>query len=271
VTARSFGPVAAIAVIVAALGACKRAPRSERSAGPSLPSASPAGGDAPTTLAATALAPAPSVAARAGTAPLTVPRAAHPVVLSSEFDVNVWGSAVNTHTLLDAAGQGAVPVSEARFLWGNGQLYFHFYAGDLDLEVREKKRDGAVYKDDAVTLAFFGPDQQTRMVSVSPTGVLADGVCPRDAQTLADARCDMRWDARSKVSFDYDGTLNKLGDFDEEWNVELAIPLKSLGVSALPGTHLSFALRRCEMAFDGQRACGIWGGVDAPAELILGS
>jgi hypothetical protein len=210
--------------------------------------------------------------AAAGTtlAPLTVPRALGPVRLSSEFDVKVWGSAVNTHTLLDETGHGAVPVSEARFLWGDGQLYFHFYAGDLDLEVREKKRDGAVYKDDAVTLAFFAADGEKRVLTVSPTGVVADGVCPRDAKSLGDPRCDLRWDAHSKVAFDYDGTLNKLGDFDEEWNIELAIPLKSLGVPAAPGTHIAFTLSRCDIAFDGQRACGAWGSLDGLGELILG-
>jgi hypothetical protein len=220
-----------------------------------------------TTLVATALVATATVRPRP--LPLSVPRAPKPVRLSSEFDVATWGRAVNTHTLLDDTGQGAVPVSEARFLWGNGHLYVHFYAGDLDLEVREKKRDGAVYQDDSVTLAFFDGVGGKRMLTVSPTGVLADGSCPADATSLADPRCDMRWNAHARVAFDYDGTLNQLGDFDEEWNVELAIPLPSLAAHAASGTHIPFALSRCDMAFDGQRACGAWGSSSDPAELIL--
>ena len=68
---------------------------------------------------------------------------------------------------------------------------------------------------------------------------------------------------------DLDGTLNKLGDFDEEWNIQLAIPLRSLEASASAGTRLEFALNRCEIAFDGQRSCGAWGSNESPAELVL--
>ena len=200
---------------------------------------------------------------------LNVPRAAKPLTPSSEFDVSTWGNAVNTHTLLDTSGKGAVPVSEARFLWGNGQLYVAFYAGDLDLEVREKAHDGPVWKDDSVMLSFFTSDGKKRIISASPTGVLADALCPHDAENSSDARCDLRWESHARIAVDYDGTLNKLGDFDEEWTIQFAIPLRSLGAASTAGTRLSFTLNRCDMAFDGKRACGAWGSNEVPAELVL--
>jgi hypothetical protein len=200
---------------------------------------------------------------------LNVPRASKSLTPSAHFDIDFWGAAVNTHTLLDSAGKGAVPVSEARFLWGHDQLYVAFYAGDLDLEVHEKAHDGPLWKDDSVTLSFFSSDGKKRMISVSPTGVLADAICPADAKNWGDTRCDLHWESHARIGVDFDGTLNKLGDFDEEWNIQFAIPLRSLGVPASAGTRLAFTVDRCDIAFDGQRACGEWGSSEAPGELLL--
>lgn len=216
---------------------------------------------------ATAIAAAPERTPHARV--LHVPHASKPLTPSGHFEIDFWGNAVNTHTLLDAAGRGAVPVSEARFLWGNGQLYVAFYAGDLNLEVREKAHDGPLWKDDSVTLSFFTADGKKRLIAASPTGVLADAICPSDAKNWSDARCDPRWESHTRIGVDYDGTLNHLGDFDEEWNIQLAIPLPSLGAAPSAGTHLLFTLNRCDIAFDGQRACGAWGSNETPAELVL--
>lgn len=254
-----------------ALVACKERTTTQQAtapaASPPIQTAPPAATQAAVTNIRTTISAAPPVAAHAHL--LNVPRSAKALTPSSHFDIDFWGNAVNTHTLLDAAGKGAVPVSEARFLWGNGQLYLNFYAGDLNLEVHEKAHDGALWKDDSVTLAFFGRDGKKRLISASPTGVLADAVCPIDAKNWADARCDRHWESHTRIGVDYDGTLNKLGDFDEEWNIQFAIPLASLDASPSAGTHLEFTLNRCDIAFDGQRACGAWGTDDAPAELVL--
>ncbi len=62
--------------------------------------------------------------------------------------------------------------------------------------------------------------------------------------------------AAPKVAVDRDGTLNKLGDNDEEWVVEMAVPFAALGVSnPEAGLRLPFSIRRCEVARAGKRAC----------------
>jgi hypothetical protein len=209
---------------------------------------------------------------------LVVGPAASRIHPTGHFDVAVWGGAVNTHTLLDANGVGAVPVSESRFLWGQDNLYIFFYAGDLDLEVRTSKHDGPVWKDDSVTFAFFPPagtgdagDGTKFVLAVTPTGVVSDGVCPRDAVDLGDPRCDLHWESGAHVGTDFDGTINKLGDFDEEWEVEVALPLKSIGIdpSAASPLHVAATVRRCEMAYNGPRACGMWGDPHRPGDLAL--
>jgi hypothetical protein len=194
------------------------------------------------------------------------------VVPTGRFNVKVWGNAVNTRTFLDREGQGAVPISEARFLWGDGKLYFFFYAGDLDLEIRNKKHDGPVWNDDSVALTFFLSEGTKRMIQISPTGVVADGTCPTEAAGLDDDRCDLKWESGVRVGTDYDGTINKLGDWDEEWAVEAVVPLKSIVASndqTSPGSEIRFAVSRCEVAYDGRRACGMWGTSELPGKLVL--
>jgi hypothetical protein len=218
-------------------------------------------------FAGAGVAPAPTSSAPPD---LQVPHWARPLVPTGHFNVKTWSGAVNTHTLRDEAGLGAVPVSEARFLWGSDRLYVFFYAGDLDLEVRATKHDGPVWRDDSVHLEFPSGDGKKFVLDVSPTGVLADGVCPVEAPDLGAAGCDLKWESHALVGTDYDGTLNKLGDFDEEWAVELSIPLAAIGARApVEGTRVPFSLRRCEMAHDGRRACGYWGSSAAPATLVL--
>ncbi len=201
---------------------------------------------------------------------LHVPRAPYAIVPSTHFDVKTWGSSVSTHTLTDEHGNGAVPVSEGRFLWRDGYLYVLFYAGDLDLQIRTTRRDGPVWKDDSFTLSFFEPGEKKRMISISATGVVADGVCPLEAETLGDAGCDLAWTSGVRAAADWDGTINKLGDFDEEWNVQAAIPLRAIAPTSLAaGARIPVALTRCEIAYDGRRACGAWGSTAKPAELVL--
>ena len=115
----------------------------------------------------------PAEASVIGTDPapvlLEVPRVASAFEPTGHFRVQIWANAVNTHTLLDANGRGAVPVNEARFLWGDGRLYVFFYAGDLDLQARTTKHDGPVWDDDSVAFTFGDPDGPKR-IEILPYG-----------------------------------------------------------------------------------------------------
>ncbi len=199
-----------------------------------------------------------------------MPHAQARIVPTGHFDVHAWGGGARTGTFLDKAGLGAVPVSEARLLWGDGALYVFFYAGDLDLQAHATKRDEAVWNDDSVALTFRAPDGAKRIIQISVTGVVADGICPADAVGLADPRCDRRWESGVRVGTDADGTFNRIGDRDEEWAVEAAIPLAAIGVpSAAAGTRIPLTIGRCEMAYDGPRACGAWGDRPGGGLLVL--
>jgi hypothetical protein len=207
-----------------------------------------------------ATAPTAAPAATAA-AVLEVPRARGRIVPAGRFRVEVWDGAASTHTLLDREGHGAVPVNEARLLWGDGMLYLFFYAGDLDLQARVKEHDGPIWKDDSVEMQF-GEGGERRVVRVSVTGVVSDGKCPEGALDLSDPRCDLHWESGTRAATDYDGTLNSIEDRDEEWAVEAAIPLASIDAAGtwIPGARIPFRVGRCEIAHDGPRACGAWAG-----------
>jgi hypothetical protein len=205
-----------------------------------------------------------------GPASLTVPRVARAIVPTGRFRVQIWAEAANTHTLLEADGKGAVPMNEARFLWDSGHLYVFFYGGDLDLEAHQTKHDGPVWNDDSIALVFPQPDGSKRFIQISITNVVADGICPADATTLSDARCDLRWESGVRAATDADGTFNKIGDNDEEWAIEASVPLAAIGVSApAAGARIPFEVRRCEIQHDGPHSCGAWG-EEPSGVLVLG-
>jgi hypothetical protein len=165
----------------------------------------------------------------------------------------------------DTAGHGMVPYTEAKARWGDGQLYLMLYAGDLDLEGTVREHDGAVERDDAFHLEF-GRGDEVRVISVSVLGTVADSLCRPSASGRT---CDRRWESQARVAVDRDGTLNKIGDNDEEWVIEMAVPFASLGLEdARPGTKIPFSVRRCEIGHGQSHACGGWGD-RAGGELAL--
>jgi hypothetical protein len=197
---------------------------------------------------------------------LHVPRATAPIPIDAELDgKKVWESeAGSTLNFKDSGGKGMVPYSEAKLRWGDGKLYFLLYAGDLDLEGTVTDTDGAVSKDDSFHLELGGPDG-VRVIEVSVLGTVADSVCP-----AAGGPCDSGWQSRAVVAVDRDGTVNRVGDNDEEWVVEMALPFDAIALpGAKAGTRIPFAVRRCEIGRDGPHACGSWGMGALQGELIL--
>jgi hypothetical protein len=213
-------------------------------------------------------APADPRAIEAATPTLHVPRTARPIAINAETEgKTVWdGEGGNTGNLRDAAGKGMVPYTQAKVRWGDESLYFMLYAGDLDLEGKVTAPDAPLDGDDSFRLEF-GSGEQVRVVAVSLRGAVYDAICNRSAGAPA---CDASWQSGAKVAVDADGSLNHIGDNDEEWVVEMSLPLSALGIPRPgPGTRVPFAVRRCEVGFDGVHACGSWGAGERRGELIL--
>jgi hypothetical protein len=210
---------------------------------------------------------AAGTAAAASKGVLHVPRVAAPIPINAEIEGKKdWeGERGNTPNFIDAAGKGMVPYTEARLRWGGDKLYLLLYAGDLDLEGTVIQHDGPVERDDSFRLAFQS-GSKVRVIDVSLLGTVADRLC---AGSAAEDRCDPSWESHAEVAVDRDGTMNKIGDNDEEWVVEMAIPFASLGIAAAaPGTRLPFGVSRCEVGH-GPRSCGGWGNGTPPGEIEL--
>ena len=106
----------------------------------------------------------------------------------------------------------------------------------------------------------------------SPTGERKEGTVAANGSHPF----DYRWNSGAHLSRELDGTINKSDDEDEEWVIEMAIPLASLGLEGEKGERIGLSIRRCDTpharAFDptpGVRSCGSWGSGAARGVLVL--
>jgi hypothetical protein len=171
-----------------------------------------------------------------------VPRAAEAITIDGELDEASWQSAALTRGFVRGDGSAARPYSEARLTWGDGNLYVALYAADEDIR-----------SDDTFHLFFDGPNG-AHGLDVTAEGKLTTRLAA--------------WKTLPTAAQDTDGTLNDASDDDEEWIVEVAIPLAELGLKGESGERVSFAARRCDTPKGGRRTCGHWGG-EVAGVLVL--
>jgi hypothetical protein len=207
-----------------------------------------------------ARAPAPEPRRADAASPIVhVPRASGEVTLDGELEEPVWTSA--------AARTGAIgtrPFSEARFAWRRAEaargdeLIVALYAADEEITSRATEPDGPLWLDDAFRLVFTGDDGDERAIDVSPLGAVTD------ARRSGGGAFDYGWSSGARVGHDADGTINDPRDDDEEWVLEVSIPLAALGVTPRAGGRTRVEIRRCDTPRRSHRACSAWTG-----ELVL--
>jgi hypothetical protein len=194
---------------------------------------------------------------------VAVPRAAGPIELDGELEDPGWAGGVARTGPFVSAGAPARPYSDARFTYGDGQLYVMLYAADEDIRVTSAKHDEPLSAGDSFQLVFHTASGD-KLIDVSPDGIVSDG-----ARTRTGSAVDYRWESHAITAHDQDGTPNDPSDQDEEWVIEMAIPLSSLGLTGAPGERVGVSIRRCDHLRDG-RSCAGWGEANAPKVLVLG-
>ncbi len=189
---------------------------------------------------------------------LRVPRTGRPLTVDAATDKSPWLELVGqTPSFVTDAGREAIPYSEARVAWGDGYLYLLLYAADPDIRASVKEHDGPIGSDDSFHLELADEDRVYQL-DVSPLGTVADRACAKPARGRP-VGCDPRWESGALVATDVDGTINEPGGGDEEWVVELALPLRAIGLEGKAGERIALAVSRCDENVRGERECGSWG------------
>ena len=161
---------------------------------------------------------------------LNVALAAQPIVADGSWHEPSWNDRAvqGMFMSVDNRSETARPYSEIRFLRDASQLWIGLYAADEDLRSTDQfdVQVGAVH------------------VVVHPDGkATIDG----HAQT---------------IHVDTDGTIDNPSDFDEEWVIEVPLPLATVGL--VPGgAAVAVDAERCDVTKGGERRCGAWRGTIA--------
>jgi len=191
---------------------------------------------------------------------LHVPRARGGIVVDGDTDDSGWLDApgpARTGPFLAPNGAPSSPYSDARFVWGDGHLYAALYAADDDIESSVGEPDGPVWMGDAFRLVFAQGEVEYA-IDVSPSGAVTDAI-RSPGRTF-----DYVWNSGAHVATERDGTMNDPANADEEWGVEMAIPVESLGMRGERGERIGFAARRCDAEKRRAPICASWKG-----ELVL--
>lgn len=155
-----------------------------------------------------------------------VKRATSPIIIDGKPDEAAWAAAGKIYLLFPwGSPNNLKQATVARLLWDDNYLYTSFECEDVDITARFTRRDDPVDQDDSVqilinplpsqTHAYIGLDINVRAVYHAYLSV--DG-------KYFYGQFHMRG---IRLATYIDGSLNRRGDKDRGWSVEVAIPWSS--------------------------------------------
>ena len=154
-----------------------------------------------------------------------VPMTTGAITIDGEWDEPDWSKRALRGQFIGDDGQLARPSSEVRFLHNDRDLFVGLYAADDNIE----SKDAFDLTIGSLTLRA----DATGKVTPSPPGV--------------------------RIAIDRDGSLDDPENFDEEWVIELEIPLTLVGLDhETAGVQASAA--RCDVPKGDSARCGQWSG-----------
>jgi hypothetical protein len=176
--------------------------------------------------------------------PIHVPHTNEALVLDGELTEASWDSSP-LHRFRDAKGRDARPYSYVRFLWSSdGLLHVGLYASDLNIVSAGAGPDGPLWKGDSFHLVFAN-DGTEHSFDIGPT---SSGAVLTDGERRAGKPWDYTWSSGAHVALDMDeGTVDRRQAKDEEWVLEMSVPLASLGLKPSAGQQIDFRAHRCDI------------------------
>jgi len=180
--------------------------------------------------------------------------------IDGKVDEAAWRAALWTDLFVDIEGDSRPRPrlrTRAKMLWDADYFYVAADMEEPDIWGTLIQRDSIIYNDNDLEL-FIDPDGDTQMyceLEVNPLGTVFDLMLPR---TYRDGGPPIiAWDiAGLQVGVDTRGTVNRPGDRDEGWTVEIAMPWRILREAApgkrppQPGEQWRVNLSRVEWQAD---------------------
>lgn len=164
------------------------------------------------------------------------PRVEAPLVIDGRLSEPAWQAAPWTKRFVDIDGVRAVPLgTRAKMAWDDRYFYIAAELEEPDVWATLTERDAIIFHDNDFEV-FIDPDGDTHNyyeLEVNALGTPWDLLLVRPYRDGGPAL--HAWDiAGLQVGVDVQGTLNRPGDRDQGWTVELALPWEVLKEAA-PG------------------------------------
>jgi hypothetical protein len=161
-------------------------------------------------------------------------RAPVPLTVDGRLDEPAWESVPWSERFVDIDGVRPVPLrTRVKMLWDDRYFYFAAELEEPDLWATLTERDAVIFHDNDFEV-FIDPDGDTHAyyeLEVNALGTAWDLFLVRPYRDGGPAL--HAWDiAGLQVGVDLRGTLNRPGDRDEGWTVELALPWEVLKEAA---------------------------------------
>lgn len=169
---------------------------------------------------------------------LTIPegyvcyRTSGKIKVDGKLKEKAWQLAEPTGSFVDISGEGfPKPLydTKVKMLWDDDYLYVSAVLEEPDIKAFLTRRDTIIYHDNDFEV-FIDPDgdgQQYFEIENNARGVIFDLMLTRPYRSGGDFL--IQWDCPGlQLATQLDGTLNKSGDTDKQWTVEMAIPHQAL-------------------------------------------
>jgi hypothetical protein len=145
------------------------------------------------------------------------------IKIDGKLDEAAWKKAMRSPAFVDIVSGGrARLMTTVQALWDDKNLYLAFTCQDNDIWSTLKKRDDKLWTQEAVEIFIDanGDKKDYIELQINPQGAIFDSYLPSYRKN------DNGWNSQMKVAVKVDGTVDKRGDKDKSWVVELALPLK---------------------------------------------
>jgi hypothetical protein len=161
-------------------------------------------------------------------------RALSPPAIDGKLDEPSWKAAPWTDPFVDIEGNRQPPLAtRAKMLWDDDYYYLAADLQEPDVWATLTARDSVIFQDNDFEL-FIDPDGDTHAYFELEINALATVWDLMLVQPYRDGGPAIHaWDiAGLKSAVDVRGTINRPGDRDEGWSIEIAIPWKILREAA---------------------------------------